>query len=161
MKKINAFDISCIILAILGCFVVLFPFVPLILASFTGSLFWGSIKPNGFTLERYFKVISLMGYSYVNSAIASIVAVLINLAICAPAAYAFSRFRFKYKNILQNLVLAAYAVPLVAGFVPLFILFRWYGLINTIFALSIFGATMSIPLNVWFAIQYLTRYQRR
>jgi multiple sugar transport system permease protein len=38
--------------------------------------------------------------------------------------------------------------------VPLFILFKWYGLINTLFALSLIGATTSLPLNTWFAIQY-------
>ena len=156
----NTLDIAALLSALLVSFIILFPFFPLMLASFTGRFFLSGVNWHSFSLDRYFHTIKLMGYSYINSAIASIGAVALNLPSCTLAAYAFSRLRFRYKSSLQHLVIGVYAVPLVAGFVPLFIIFRWYGLINTLYALSLLGATISLPLNTWFAIRYFNTIPR-
>jgi multiple sugar transport system permease protein len=66
-----------------------------------------------------------------------------------PAAYAFSRFRFPGRNALFFAVLLRNMFPAVIFLVPLFILMRVLGLVNTHGSLILTYLTFGLPLSIW------------
>jgi multiple sugar transport system permease protein len=71
------------------------------------------------------------------------------VAVAVPAAYAFSRFRFPGRNFLFFAVLLRNMFPAVIFLVPLFILMRWLGLVNTHGSLILTYLTFGLPLAIW------------
>ena len=55
----------------------------------------------------------------------------LTLVVASLGAYAFVRFRFAGRNSLLVAMLVAYTIPSVVLLVPLLVIFRTYGLINT------------------------------
>ncbi|MEM1515839.1 MAG: carbohydrate ABC transporter permease [Candidatus Bathyarchaeia archaeon] len=159
MKERAADIVTYVLLFIWTAFTV-FPFIQLTLTAFTGRTFITSLRPEYFTLSNFDEVIRFAGYSYVNSLITALGAMIINVPISSLAAYAFSRFNFYGKKLLQNFLFVVFATPLVTAFIPLFILFRSLRLINTLMCLILIGATTPIPLNVWFAQRYFDTIPR-
>ncbi len=69
--------------------------------------------------------------------------------VAVPAAYAFSRFRFPGKTFLFFSVLVRNLFPAVVFLVPLFLLVRWLGLVNTHGSLILTYLTFGLPLSIW------------
>jgi multiple sugar transport system permease protein len=70
-------------------------------------------------------------------------------AVAVPAAYAFSRFSFPGRRFLFFSVLLRNMFPAVIFLVPLFILMRFVGLINTHGSLVLTYLTFGLPLAIW------------
>jgi len=68
---------------------------------------------------------------FLNSLIVSVLTTILAVVVAVPAAYAFSRFRFPGRKFLFFSVLLRNMFPAVIFLVPLFILMRWLGLVNT------------------------------
>ena len=66
-----------------------------------------------------------------------------------PAAYAFSRFTFPGRKFLFFSVLLRNMFPAVIFLIPLFILMRWVGLVNTHGSLILTYLTFGLPLAIW------------
>ncbi|GGH18918.1 carbohydrate ABC transporter permease [Paenibacillus segetis] len=85
---------------------------------------------------------------YLNSIYITITTTVINVFVCALAAFGFSKLRFRGRDTMFLLVLALYMVPPQASLVPQFLLFNWMHLIDTrtglilINSFSIIGAFM-------------------
>ncbi|KOP68341.1 sugar ABC transporter ATP-binding protein [Bacillus sp. FJAT-18019] len=85
---------------------------------------------------------------YWNSIYITIATTVINVFVCALAAYGFSKLRFRGRDGMFVLVLALYMVPPQASLVPQFLLFNWMNLIDThtglilLNSFSIIGAFM-------------------
>lgn len=106
--------------------------------------------PSSATIEHYARLIAEgVHWSFVNSAIYSIVAVSSAVALGTLAGYAFVRFEFRMKNALLHLFMAAMAIPSYALLLPTQILFVELGLFNTPAALPILYAAHVIPFAVW------------
>lgn len=91
------------------------------------------------TLENYARVITkapLLQWMW-NSAISSGVATLLTSALDAMAAYAFARLRFRGRDALFLLVLATLMVPAQVTLVPLYLLFKQAGALNTYLAVTL------------------------
>jgi multiple sugar transport system permease protein len=71
------------------------------------------------------------------------------VVVAVPAAYAFSRFRFPGRTFLFFAVLLRNMFPAVIFLVPLFILMRVLGLINTHGSLILTYLTFGLPLAIW------------
>ena len=69
--------------------------------------------------------------------------------VAVPAAYAFSRFRFPGRRFLFFSVLLRNMFPAVIFLVPLFILMRLLGLVNTHGSLVLTYLTFGLPLAIW------------
>jgi multiple sugar transport system permease protein len=93
----------------------------------------------GVYFPRYFR----------NSLIVSLSTVALALLVATPAAYAFSRFRFRGRGVLMHTILIQSVFPLVNFLVPLFILMGLLGLRDTYGSLIIGYLTFSLPLNIW------------
>ena len=84
-----------------------------------------------------------------NSLFVSVCTTILAVAVAVPAAYAFSRFSFPGRRFLFFSVLLRNMFPAVIFLVPLFILMRWLGLVNTHGSLVITYLTFGLPLAIW------------
>lgn len=111
----------------------------------------------GATLENYFRLFSTIGFgaNLLDSFIVAAGTVVFGLALAVPAAYAFSRFRFKGRRLLMLQFLLINMFPLVLLILPLFILMKTLGLVDTYFALIIANSTIAIPFSVWMMKSYM------
>jgi len=85
----------------------------------------------------------------VNSLWVSFASTVLGVTVAVPAAYAFSRFRFPGRNLLFYGVLLRNMFPAVVFLMPLFIMMRWLGLVNTQSSLILTYLTFGLPLSIW------------
>ena len=71
-----------------------------------------------------------------------------------PAAYGFARFRFRGRRLGQACILAGQLLPTAAIIVPLFIVMRVLGLVNTYAGLILVYLILTLPLSVWMLTGY-------
>jgi polyol transport system permease protein len=102
------------------------------------------------TLSEYKAVFSSgMGPFLANSAIATVVSVLLVLALATPAAYALSlRPVGKWRDALFFFI-STKMLPVVAAIVPIFLAVREVGLLDSILTLIILYTAMNLPIAVW------------
>jgi multiple sugar transport system permease protein len=84
-----------------------------------------------------------------NSLVVSTLTTVLAVVVAVPAAYAFSRFRFPGRTVLFFSVLLRNMFPAVIFLVPLFILMRLLGLVNTLGSLVLTYLTFGLPLAIW------------
>lgn len=110
-----------------------------------------SFIPKEFTLKNY---VSLFAEKPVllwlkNSCILAVCTLVISLGASIPAAYAFSRFKFKGKKAILYILLLLNAFPTVLSMFAIYRLLRPMGLINTKLGLIIvYTGTMAI-FGLW------------
>ncbi|HMJ37765.1 MAG TPA: carbohydrate ABC transporter permease [Baekduia sp.] len=107
------------------------------------------------TLDRYRDVTESAGgvlsfsQAFTNSAVIVLVSTLIVLALAIPAAYALAiRPVHKWRDVLFFFISTKF-LPVVASILPLWILARNFGLLNTRTVLVILYTGMNLPLAVW------------
>ncbi|MGO2748338.1 carbohydrate ABC transporter permease, partial [Microbacterium sp.] len=83
-----------------------------------------------------------------NSLLVAGVAVVVALVIAVPANYAIARLRVGGGQTLL-LIVSAYIAPPVVAIVPLFLLVRTAGLMNSPFGLGLVEGLMLTPVAVW------------
>jgi multiple sugar transport system permease protein len=112
--------------------------------------------PSHPTLEQYARLLSPandVGQEFLryllNSIWVSFASTVLGVAVAVPAAYAFSRFRFPGRNLLFYSVLLRNMFPAVVFLMPLFIMMRWLGLVNTQTSLILTYLTFGLPLSIW------------
>ena len=84
-----------------------------------------------------------------NSLYVSVATTILGVVVAVPAAYAFSRFRFPGRTFLFFSVLLRNMFPAVVFLMPLFLLMRWLGLVNTHGSLILTYLTFGLPLSIW------------
>lgn len=112
--------------------------------------------PSSTTFEHYQTLIQRTSFpvNLLNSLIIACGAVLLGLAASVPAAYAFSRFRFAGRRTLMTSFLVINMFPIVLLIIPLFVLMRMLGLIDTFIGVIIGHSTFSIPFSIWMLVSY-------
>lgn len=83
-----------------------------------------------------------------NSLGAALVAVIVALAISIPANYAIARLRAGGKQTL-GLIVSAYVAPPIVAMIPLFVLVRAAGLMDSVIGLGIIEGLLLTPVAVW------------
>ena len=112
--------------------------------------------PNEPTLASYRKLLdptNSVGQDFLrffwNSFFVSMATTILAVIVAVPAAYAFSRFDFPGRKFLFFSVLLRNMFPAVIFLVPLFILMRLLGLVNTHGSLILTYLTFGLPLAIW------------
>ncbi|MCC7024845.1 MAG: carbohydrate ABC transporter permease [Thermomicrobiales bacterium] len=82
------------------------------------------------------------------------------LLIGVPAAYALARFRFRGNNHVQFWILSQRMMPAIAAIIPLFIIFRRFGLTNSILGLILIYLTSSLPFIVFMLARFFEEIPR-
>lgn len=156
-NKINIEIFQIIIWIILIIYIVfaLFPILWTLSTSFKPRIETQQMPPtwvpHDFTLENYSQVIQKTPIllSLRNSVILTFSTILLCLVLGLPAAYAFSKFKFKGKNILLYLVLITRAIAPPALVTPFMILGNKLNILDTFFILIIVDTYMWLPFMIW------------
>ncbi|QUQ65396.1 carbohydrate ABC transporter permease [Kutzneria sp. CA-103260] len=155
--------------AIAACFALylVLPFYWIFAMSFMPEVDAISVPPQWFpahpTLENYLSFLkpnageALVGgraieetpYALGNSLIVAVSTAALNLLLAVPAAYAFSRMRFRGSKMLLIGYLITRMVPSVAIIIPFYLMMRAVGLLDTYGALILSYLTFSLPVTIW------------
>jgi multiple sugar transport system permease protein len=114
------------------------------------------------TLENYVRLLTSNQFLtfFRNSALVSILVVIITMLISVPAAFALARMRFWGSATLATGVFLTYLVPDSLLFLPLFKMFALFGdltgiqLVNRWYVLVIVYPTLTVPFCTWIMIGY-------
>jgi multiple sugar transport system permease protein len=132
----------------------LVPLLWMVSASFMSSgeanSFPPRFLPHAPTLRNYVELFTRLNLSryFLNSTIVAVSATLISLLVNSMAGYAFAKLRFRGRERVFQILLAALVVPAQVGMLPLFLLLKALGLVNTLagvvvpFMAGIFGIFM-------------------
>ncbi|SMC49147.1 carbohydrate ABC transporter permease [Rhizobium sp. RU36D] len=137
------------------------PFAWIILTSLTPTDILNatgvSLDPTGWSFDNYvrlFRQTSFLG-NMLDSLIIAAGTVVIGLLVSVTAAYAFSRFRFPGRKLVMLQFLLINMFPIVLLILPLFMLMRKAGILDTHFGLILANATVAIPFAVWMLTSYI------
>lgn len=83
-----------------------------------------------------------------NSVIVTAGTLLVTMSLGLLAAYGFARFRIG-GQVLPFVLLSFRIIPVVALGVPIFIFYRWLGLLDTRLGLIMANASVMLPVTVW------------
>jgi multiple sugar transport system permease protein len=97
------------------------------------STFPPPLLPSRATLDNYRQLFAHvgMGRYVVNSALLTTTVTLVSLLFNVAAGYAFAKLRFAGRDRIFRLLLAALVIPSQVAMVPLFLLLKHLGLVNT------------------------------
>jgi multiple sugar transport system permease protein len=95
--------------------------------------------PSQLSLENVREVMDLIPvFRYMaNTAYLAIVGTVLQLVVCAMAAYAFSRLRFPGRDLIFFAYLGTMMIPGAATMVPTFLIMKWFGWMDSYSALII------------------------
>lgn len=113
--------------------------------------------PRSVTLEHYETLLARTSFArnLLNSLVVATGAVVVGLGVSVPAAYAFSRFRFAGRGYLMTQFLVINMFPIVLLIIPLFVLMRWMGLLDTFVGVVVGHSTFAIPFSIWMLTSYM------
>lgn len=111
--------------------------------------------PRAVTFEHYRDLFTRLdlGRAFLNSAIVSVSVTLLSIVVNSMAGYALAKFRFRGRDRLFTVLSAGLVVPVQVSMLPLFLLFKAMGLINSYWAVIIPG--MSSIFGIFLIRQYV------
>jgi len=126
---------------------------------------WSSLKPDFLfyepgtwvfepTLYHYWEVIenSDLAGNIRNSLIISGSASLIGVLCGVMTAYTIARYQLRK---LAKAILITRMIPYITALIPLWMMYRWAGLLNTYTGLILAHLVITIPFGVWILISYI------
>lgn len=144
---------------ILAALIMIIPFLWMLSTSLKGDEYVLSIPlqliPRPLTSESYARLVEIYPISrmFFNSLFVAVISTAGQLIVSAMAAYAFARIEFRGRDALFVLYLATLMIPSQVTIIPLFILMRYLGWINTypgLIAPGIFSAFGTFLLRQFF-----------
>ena len=125
------------IVILIGSFIMIFPFVWMILSAFktVGDVYTYPPKwlPSEWNLNNFKKVFEMIPFwtYYGNSLYTSIVQTFLQIAISILAAYALTKLRFPGRNFIYQFLQSSMFVPAVVTIIPTFLIISEMNLVNT------------------------------
>jgi multiple sugar transport system permease protein len=112
------------------------------------------LLPSRFTLEHYRDLFTRLHVArhVAASALVATATTLVSLLLNSMAGYAFAKLRFAGRDRLFAALLAALVIPAQVGMLPLFLLLKQMGLVNTYLAVVIPG--MASVFGIFLVRQY-------
>jgi multiple sugar transport system permease protein len=144
---------------LLGAILSIFPYWLVLLTSFkpADQIFSGEpwSLPTVFTLQNYITVLTQYNFPgyVVHTVIYAIFSTLGQLIFSTIAAYAFARMEFPGRDTLFWLYLATMMVPNIVTLIPMFILMRQFGWIDTYYGLII-PSVLGSPYGIFLMRQF-------
>lgn len=80
--------------------------------------------------------------------------VVLTMVLGVPAAYALTRMTGKVQENLSFWLLSVRMAPLFAVIIPLYVLFRAIGLLDTPVAVALAHLTLTLPMAIWMLVTY-------
>lgn len=148
------------ILAWIVAFIIFFPILWTILTSFKSELDAIAMPPKflffNWTLENYAEVQQRSNYLHFafNSIVLSIGANIAGLIIAVPAAWSMAFAPGKRTKDLLMWMLSTKMMPAVGVLVPIYLLFKNLGLLDSLFGIGLVLMLLNLPLLVWMLYTY-------
>lgn len=117
------------------------------------SIFW----PAPWSLDQFVKLLGPTRQFLVwlrNTLTISIITPLLSTILAAASAYALTRLRWRGAGHVSSGVLVAYLMPGIMMLIPIFQLFTWLRLTNSLGALILSYPTFSLPFAIWLMMGY-------
>jgi sorbitol/mannitol transport system permease protein len=138
----------------LAALLLFFPIFWMVLTSFKTEAAAVTVPPQLFfqpTIENYITIQERSNYfSFaLNSVLISVISTLLALALAVPAAYAMAFFPTKRTRGTLLWMLSTRMLPPVGVLVPIYLLFRDSGLLDTHVGLIVIYALINLPIVVW------------
>ena len=107
------------------------------------------------TLANYARLFQLVpiGQQLGNSVFTAVVGTVTTLFFCALAGFAFAKYQFPYRDALFYFVVATMTIPAEVGAVPLFLIMKEVGLINSLWSLIL--PRLATAVGVFYLRQYI------
>jgi sorbitol/mannitol transport system permease protein len=160
IKKSAGQRIGMTVLAWVVAFLIFFPILWTILTSFKSELDAIAMPPKflffNWTLENYAEVQQRSNYLKFafNSVVLSIGANLVGLLIAVPAAWSMAFAPGKRTKDLLMWMLSTKMMPAVGVLVPIYLLFKNLGLLDSLFGIGLVLMLLNLPLLVWMLYTY-------
>lgn len=122
---------------VIAAIIVAFPLFWMVSTSFMprgeAASFPPRLLPSEPTLEHYRELFVRLnlGRAFLNSTIVATLATIVSLLFNSMAGYAFAKLRFAKREQIFRLLLAALVLPAQVGMLPLFLMLKGMGLVNT------------------------------
>lgn len=116
-----------------------------------------------FSFQSYsdmWETVPLLGRYIWNSILISTAVTTLTLLLVIPAAYAYARLEFPFKNISLGAILTVNMFTGAVLLIPLYRVLRTLGLLNTYWAMIIPGVAFLIPTGIWLLRSYLEKIPR-
>jgi len=120
------------------------------------ELYTPNLLPKEPTLKNFISVITgdepsmiLFLTQLMNSFKLAFISIVFTMLISIHAGYALSRLNFPLKNVTSRINLFTYLIPRAFLCIPFYIIMSWYGLINSLEAVSIPVTVFSAPYCIY------------
>jgi multiple sugar transport system permease protein len=157
LRRIVTTDLPVFVILIIA----MAPFVWMILTSLTPTAVLSatgvSLTPAGWSFDNYTRLLAHTAFlgNMLDSLIIAVGTVVVGLFVSVTAAYAFSRFRFAGRKLLMLQFLLINMFPVVLLILPLFVMMRKAGILDTHIGLILANSTVAIPFAVWMLTSYI------
>lgn len=121
--------------------------------------FWS----DDFSFDAYrqmWETVPLLGRYIWNSIYISSMVTLLTMILVIPAAYAFARLDFPFKNATLSMFLGVNMFTGAVLLIPLYRVLRTLELLNTYWAMIVPGVAFLIPTGIWLLRSYLEKIPR-
>jgi ABC-type glycerol-3-phosphate transport system permease component len=110
-----------------------------------------TLVPAAPTLDNFVRLFGQTAFLtyFANSVLVSGLTVLLTMTAGAAGAYSLTRFRFPGRELVARLVLATYMFAPIMIVIPIYILARRLGIVNTHLALVLAYASFCLPFSLW------------
>ncbi len=162
-------------LQMIGIYAAIVVFLTFILLPFF-EMFMTSLRPlehlfrspyqfwsDDFSFRAYsqmWETVPLLGRYILNSIYIAGMVTAITMAFVIPAAYAYARLEFPFKNASLGIFLAVNMFTGAVLLIPLYRVLRTLGLLNTYWAMIVPGVAFLIPTGIWLLRSYLEKIPR-
>jgi sorbitol/mannitol transport system permease protein len=160
IKKSMGQRVGVTILAWVVAFLIFFPILWTFLTSFKSELDAIAMPPKflffNWTLENYADVQQRSNYLKFafNSVVLSIGANLVGLLFAVPAAWSMAFAPGKRTKDLLMWMLSTKMMPAVGVLVPIYLLFKDLGLLDSLFGIGLVLMLLNLPLLIWMLYTY-------
>jgi ABC-type glycerol-3-phosphate transport system permease component len=121
-----------------------------------------NLLPRTLTLANYRYITERTPFwtYFANSFLVAIGATLLSIFAAALAGYALSRFAYPLIRGYSSILLMVQMFPLILALIPLFILFRNLGLVNTRLSVILLYSVVNLPFATWMFRAYFDAIPR-
>ncbi|MFD0590360.1 carbohydrate ABC transporter permease [Paenibacillus sp. GCM10027627] len=101
-----------------------------------------------------------MGRAMLNSTIVTVTSVVLTVLLGTLAAYALSRFSFKFSGVIKGLFLLGMLIPIHSTLVPLFIFMNKINILDTYWSLILPYTAFELSIAIFLSIAYMQSIPR-
>lgn len=118
--------------------------------------------PKEWMSENIFRAWELgnMGRAMLNSTVVTMISVALTILLSVLAAYVLSRFQFPFKKAVVVLFTTGLLIPIHSTLVPLFIMMKNIGLLDTYGALILPYTAFELPIAIFLSMAYMSSIPR-